>query len=223
MAKQCGKCHGTGWWGSRFDIGSNARGGPCRACNGTGYDQRWGTTHCKHCGNTIDYRYDWSNIPEYCQSCRQPKYSACKGCGRLIEYKVYWSSIPEYCRECKEWKIKSCKGCGAEIRYKSYWERVPEICQQCKKMASRRGVEEICAGTEMEKWLPGRRGEKVVVDGDDFHVTLYVDGEHISGNVHRYSTRLSKLHVSIHAYNEKGERLPKMKDIRISRPKDWDG
>lgn len=213
MAKLCGKCGGSGWWGARFDLYPNARGGPCRACDGSGYDQRWGTTSCKSCGTSIDYRFDWSRVPEYCQSCKQPRYTSCKGCGTSIEYKVYWNHIPEYCPSCKEWKEKSCKGCGTTIRYKSFWDNIPEICKDCKTMARRRGADEICRGTELERWLSGRRGERVQNMGDHFHVTLYVEGGHVSGNVDKYSTRTWEVHGRIRNYNPDGSQGSRGDDL----------
>ena len=68
----------------------------------------------------IEYRIDWSNIPEYCQTCRNTEYTktcAQSGCGRTIRYKKTWSNIPNYCKRCQTKRDQgytpgTCLSCG---------------------------------------------------------------------------------------------------------------
>lgn len=134
MAKFCRKCEGSGWYGPRTMYGGSW-GGPCRACDGTGYDQRWGETSCKGCGTTIDYRYDWSNIPEYCQDCKQWHEKSCANphCRGTIRYKAYWDNIHDYCKDCKGWYEKPCENpqCNGTIKAHCEWSNPPKYCS-CK-------------------------------------------------------------------------------------------
>ncbi len=139
MAKLCGKCGGSGWYGPRTDLGKAlgyGSGGPCRACDGSGYDKRWGEKSCKGCSNTIEYRYDWSNVPEYCPSCRADQYKACENthCNGTVRYKKFWDRIPDYCQNCKGWYEKECENrhCHGSIRVHATWTNIPKYCKECK-------------------------------------------------------------------------------------------
>lgn len=130
----CGKCGGSGWYGARTAFG-NQPGGPCRVCNGSGHDQRWGERSCRGCSNMIEFRYDWSSVPEYCESCRQDQYKTCANvhCGGTIRYKKFWDKIPDYCQTCKGWYEKQCENshCRGTIRAHASWNNVPKYCKSC--------------------------------------------------------------------------------------------
>ena len=133
MAKFCRKCGGSGWWGARTMYGG--AGGPCRACDGTGYDRNWGETSCKGCGASIDYRYDWDRIPEYCPVCKEWHEKTCANphCGRTIQYKSYWTDVKPYCKDCRGWYEKPCENpqCNGIVRIHCDWTNPPKFCKTC--------------------------------------------------------------------------------------------
>jgi hypothetical protein len=132
MAKQCGKCKGTGWLGKRQSIGlqqfisGNTGGRRCDVCDGSGNDLRWTEKSCEKCGwRKIEYRRDWSNPPKYCDSCKDTV-------RREKEQKQR-----EREQENAKWREKSCRGlkgqgyCGKTIKYRIDWNRIPDICPDC--------------------------------------------------------------------------------------------
>ncbi len=135
MARFCGVCKGSGWVGARTDFGHKP-GGPCRVCGGSGYDQRWGEKMCRGCSNMIEYRYDWSNVPEYCPSCKSDQYKTCANshCGGTVRYKKFWDNIPDYCSTCKGWYELPCENthCRGTNRVHASWTNVSKYCKACK-------------------------------------------------------------------------------------------
>jgi hypothetical protein len=102
------------------------------------------------CDNTIKYKIGWTDVSDYCGSCRNKRQkgfssSICPGVNAFGCGKVVWSPPGKrytHCRECSErkrvaaaekWKTKSCNGCGGEIRYNVDWSKVPEYCKECNK------------------------------------------------------------------------------------------
>ncbi len=173
MARICGKCKGSGWWGSRFDLGPGKnRGGPCRMCNGTGYDNRWAEKYCLNCSNTIEYRLDRSNVPNYCQNCRRDQYKTCANphCGGTVHYKIFWDKIPDYCQQCKGWFEKQCltSGCTEKVRIHCEWTHQPGYCQTCKKLGGRNRDPWMDPRNRIERWtdVEGRVHEKIVQGPD---------------------------------------------------------
>jgi len=74
-------------------------------------------------------------------------------------------------------------------------------------MMSKRVDAELCFGTDLEEFLPGSMGIKVVRSdyGLDYrHVVVYVDGGHVSGDIHMYSTECINFHYTLEVYDEKG-------------------
>lgn len=138
MAKLCKKCGGSGWWGSRSAL--FGKGGPCRACDGSGYDKRLGEKPCKGCSSSIEYRYDWSSVPDYCENCRRDQYKACANphCNGTVRYKKFWERIPDYCQSCKGWYEKKCENpyCNEVIRVHASWLNIPRFCS-CKGWAEK--------------------------------------------------------------------------------------
>lgn len=135
----CRKCNGSGWYGPRTDLGrplgNRQRGGPCRTCNGTGSDNRWSEKSCRKCYGTIEYRTDWSNVPDYCETCRKDQYKSCANphCNGTVRYKVFWDHIPDYC-QCKGWFTTTCQNshCGQQFQANCNWTDPPKYCKTCK-------------------------------------------------------------------------------------------
>lgn len=140
MARFCGVCKGSGWVGARTDFGHKP-GGPCRACGGSGYDQRWGEKMCRGCSSMIEYRYDWSNVPEYCPNCKGDQYKTCANphCGGTVRYKKFWDNIPDYCSTCKGWYELTCENsyCRGVNRIHASWTNVSKYCKTCKGWAEK--------------------------------------------------------------------------------------
>lgn len=135
MSRVCGACKERGWFGSRTALFGDKGGSTCRACGGSGVDDRWCETRCKNCGTAIEYRRDWSHIPEYCKSCSQMQSKRCAtpGCFGTINFKVYWEHVPDYCESCRKPQFKQCKNpnCRNQIRYMAWWNRIPDYCSSC--------------------------------------------------------------------------------------------
>jgi hypothetical protein len=136
MSRTCGACKGRGWFGPRTALFGDKGGSTCRACGGSGVDDRWCETSCKHCGTAIEYRRDWSHVPEYCKSCSQMLSKSCAtpGCFGTINYKAYWDHVPDYCESCRKPQYKPCKNpdCSGQVRYFAFWGRIPDYCDSCK-------------------------------------------------------------------------------------------
>lgn len=141
MWKQCRTCNGSGWVGPRTDLGRPLGirgGGPCRKCQGKGgFDDGWQEKSCSGCGSTIRYRADWSNIPQYCSSCRnRDLFKSCANphCGGQVRYKVFWDNVPDFC-QCKGWYEKRCENprCSTSIRVHSRWDNPPKYCEVCRQ------------------------------------------------------------------------------------------
>ncbi len=136
----CRKCGGSGWYGPRTDLGralgNTWKGGPCRAphCVG-GRDDRWSEKACRNCYSTIEYRTDWSHVPDYCENCRKDQYKSCANphCSGTVRYKVFWDHIPDYC-QCKGWYTTTCQNphCGQQFQASCRWTDPPKYCKTCK-------------------------------------------------------------------------------------------
>lgn len=223
MAKPCGKCGGSGWVGPRSDLGKAlgfSSGGPCRICGGSGEDKRWGEKTCRGCYNTIEYRYDWTNVPDYCSDCRQDKYKQCANphCNGSVRYKVFWDRIPDYCQTCKGMYTSRCANpkCGQLVKNHVEADRPKTHCNSCFQMSRRRGVD-VVKGTRLEQWLPMSGHISVKDYGDRFHVSIsFVNGGgHVSGEVDKYSTETWEVHGTLYHYDEKGKRI-KNEDTKIN-------
>lgn len=144
MAKICGACKGSGWHGSRSAITERwgGKGSPCRACGGSGYDQRWAEKYCG-CGAVIEYRIDWSHVPDHCENCRRDQFKACANphCSGTVRYKAFWDHIPDYC-QCKGWYTTTCLNphCGQQFQANCNWNDPPKYCKTCKGW-----LEKVCA------------------------------------------------------------------------------
>lgn len=85
----------------------------------------WHEKSCQGCGTTIQYRDDWSHIPNFCKKCKTKfeeekkareklkREKPCKGCGATIVYYEDWDRIPNYCKECRNkgntWSSRTSK------------------------------------------------------------------------------------------------------------------
>jgi hypothetical protein len=78
---------------------------------------------------------------------------------------------------------------------------------------SKRRDEQLCIGNELEEFLTGSRGIKVEKSnyGPDYrHVVVYVDGAHVSGDVHIYSTDCLNFHYTHEIYDDEYKRRGKI-------------
>lgn len=83
----------------------------CPGASGQGY-----------CGNTIRYKSNWSDPPQYCDTCKNKEFeklcaNSSYGCDRKIKYKVFWKDIPNKCGRCKKEEERGsyprkCDSCG---------------------------------------------------------------------------------------------------------------
>jgi hypothetical protein len=72
------------------------------------------------CYNYIKYKAEWSNPPQYCDTCKNKEFEkACStyGCDRKIKYKLFYKDIPDKCGRCKKElergsTPRSCDTCG---------------------------------------------------------------------------------------------------------------
>lgn len=136
---------------------------PCRACDGTGINQRLYSKYCEKCSAEIIYPRDAAFPPKYCKSCKEIiraekerkaaewRVTKCKVCGAEIKYNIHWSKIPDTCKSCIEkerakWKEKACKKCGATIKYNVGWSKIPELCKSCVEKEKAMWAEKSCKG-----------------------------------------------------------------------------
>ena len=127
----------------------------CRAQMKAERDAKWRTKPCGECGCELKYNVDWTNIPNYCPSCKEKKRlerekqqakwreKSCKNCGATIKYNIDWHQIPELCKSCiakakAKWKEKPCQRCQTTIKYHVDWQRIPDLCKQCAEKARAR-------------------------------------------------------------------------------------
>ncbi len=125
---------------------------PCKACNGTGINQKFYSKNCEKCYAEIIYPRDATCPPRLCKACKEReqyereqarareaakwKEKQCKKCWATIKYNIDWNKIPELCPECiakekAKWKTKPCKNCYREIKYNIDWNKIPELCPEC--------------------------------------------------------------------------------------------
>lgn len=122
----------------------------CKACSGTGINQRLYSKNCEKCYAEIVYPRDANFPPKYCRDCKERiqaererqaakwKTKSCKKCHQTIKYNVEWNKIPELCKDCiakekAKWRVKPCEACGKDIRYHEDWQHIPSLCKECKK------------------------------------------------------------------------------------------
>jgi len=138
---QCRSCHGIG----KKNFNRRDKNGryyekavDCKACSGTGINQKFYSKNCERCHAEIIYPKDANYPPKYCRNCKVQiqaekqaererqaakwKEKSCKDCGATIKYNVDWNRIPELCPDCvakekAKWKEKKCKSCSATIKY----------------------------------------------------------------------------------------------------------
>lgn len=153
MAKTCSNCNGSGWYGPRTDLGRSLgykSGGPCRRCGGSGLDPHWSEKPCRCCGSYFEYNIGWSNIPDYCESCRAWKYKPCanKHCHGTVKFKAFWDKVSDYC-ECKGWYEIKCPNshCNGTIRINSSWDNPPKFCKECKGWYEKPCANHDCSNT----------------------------------------------------------------------------
>lgn len=134
----CRACKGSG----NYYTGSGKRL-DCRACGGTGIDQRFYETKCQRCRTSIVYKREHS-APDYCRECRNiqlEKRCGQPGCGHTIRYKVGWTNVPTYCRSCETkrkegWTARTCPGIEARSCGNLIWSppgKRFELCRECNE------------------------------------------------------------------------------------------
>ena len=152
---QCRSCHGIGKkiFNRRDKNGRYyEKAVDCKACSGTGINQKFYSKNCERCHAEIIYPKDANYPPKYCRNCKVQiqaekqaererqaakwKEKSCKDCGATIKYNVDWNRIPELCPDCvakekAKWKEKKCKSCSATIKYNTDWQKIPELCPGC--------------------------------------------------------------------------------------------
>jgi len=144
----CRSCNGTRQKGVPIRNGIGFKYYDCRACGGTGINQRLYSKDCERCSAEIIYPRDASYPPKYCKSCKAQKQAErdaqaakwkttrCKICGTDLKYHTDWPRVPDTCKSCIEkekakWKTKSCKNCFGEVRYNAEWNKIPDLCKSC--------------------------------------------------------------------------------------------
>lgn len=129
MPRTCPACKGRGNFGKLGQY-------PCRVCGGSGYDPNWEEKKCLNCGDWFEYNVRWNNIPDYCESCRQPQYKSCANpdCSGQVEYRFYWDNIPKYCKICKGWRKRPCKNpdCNGKVDFHNDSTNIHDYCYECK-------------------------------------------------------------------------------------------
>lgn len=151
---ECRSCYGVGkkWITKRGRYGTETIAVPCKACGGSGINNRVYATRCQKCYAEIIYPRDIPNSPKYCRSCKAAmqaereaeralqaakwKTKPCAKCGVTIKYNTDWQKVPDLCKACADkekakWRTKTCTACGKDIRYNIEWPRPPEFCREC--------------------------------------------------------------------------------------------
>lgn len=135
----------------------------CKACSGTGINQKFYSKNCEKCYAEIIYPRTANYPPKYCRDCKERiqaererqaakwKTKSCKKCHQTIKYNVEWNKIPELCKDCiakekAKWKEKKCKSCSATIKYNTDWQKIPELCPGCIKKERAKWKEKSCKG-----------------------------------------------------------------------------
>lgn len=165
---QCRSCHGIG----KKNFNRRDKNGryyekavDCKACSGTGINQKFYSKNCERCHAEIIYPKDANYPPKYCRNCKVQiqaekqaererqaakwKEKSCKDCGATIKYNVDWNRIPELCPDCvakekAKWKEKKCKSCSATIKYNTDWQKIPELCPGCIEKERAKWKEKAC-------------------------------------------------------------------------------
>ena len=135
----------------------------CKACSGTGINQKFYSKNCEKCYAEIIYPRAANYPPKYCRDCKERiqaererqaakwKTKSCKKCHQTIKYNVEWNKIPELCKDCiakekAKWKEKNCKSCLATIKYNTDWQKIPEQCPSCIEKERAKWKEKSCKG-----------------------------------------------------------------------------
>ena len=133
----------------------------CKACSGTGINQKFYSKNCEKCYAEIIYPRAANYPPKYCRDCKERiqaererqaakwKTKSCKKCHQTIKYNVEWNKIPELCKDCiakekAKWKEKNCKSCLATIKYNTDWQKIPEQCPSCIEKERAKWKEKSC-------------------------------------------------------------------------------
>ena len=133
----------------------------CKACSGTGINQKFYSKNCEKCYAEIIYPRTANYPPKYCRDCKERiqaererqaakwKTKSCKKCHQTIKYNVEWNKIPELCKDCiakekAKWKEKNCKKCHQTIKYNVEWNKIPELCKDCIAKEKAKWKEKNC-------------------------------------------------------------------------------
>jgi RecJ-like exonuclease len=84
----------------------------CKACSGTGINQKFYSKNCEKCYAEIIYPRAANYPPKYCRDCKE----------RIQAERE---------RQAVKWKTKSCKKCHQTIKYNVEWNKIPELCKDC--------------------------------------------------------------------------------------------
>lgn len=82
----------------------------CKACSGTGINQKFYSKNCEKCYAEIIYPRTANYPPKYCRDCKE----------RIQAERE---------RQAAKWKTKSCKKCHQTIKYNVEWNKIPELCK----------------------------------------------------------------------------------------------
>ena len=186
MAKPCGKCKGKGkvflrgkWTEWDKIMGFNM--GTCPVCGGSCNDPNWGSKSCPGwktwCFNTIDYKYGWDNVPDYCPGCLQRKRDEerqerekSRQSGQRSSGSYSSSSGGARSNQSSGWLEKTCNGpkggpyCGNTIRYRQDWSKIPDLCPGC--IAKIKAAKAERESRKRTKTCPNCRGEIVYFVGE---------------------------------------------------------
>lgn len=182
----------------------------CQSC------REWKEKACGniHCSGKVRYKEFWDNKPEYC-TCKGWYEVSCSNshCNGTVSVHSSWRNPPKYCN-CKGWYSTRCANskCSQEVSNHIEWSHPKTHCDTCFQMSKRRDGE-LCIGNELEEFIAGSRGIKVGRSSyglDHRHVVIYVDGGHVSGDVHMYSTECLNFHYTLEEYDDEGKRRGKL-------------
>lgn len=126
----------------------------------------------QYCGNTVKYRTDWSNIPTYCESCRNREFvknCSITGCDHKITYKLSYTNIRDVCGRCfKEMERgrqpRVCQICG-KVMFVAPGKDFT-VCQDCNE------IKKIAEHEALRRSVQGKRLAGSYSSMDQFARTL---------------------------------------------------